>query len=132
MKIDQIDQLYHGKLSSPEKTTKGDGFKKILENRLTEIGQTASQLPQGSNAEILKRSERVLDLLDEYASGLNETNKTLKDIEPLVASIKEEADCIERENRDKLQHDKELERFIKELSVTANVAMFKFHRGDYI
>ena len=132
MKIDQIDQLYHGKLSSPEKATKGDGFKKILENRLTEIGQTASQLPQGSNAEILKRSERVLDLLDEYASGLNDTNKTLKDIEPLVASIKEEADCIERENQDKLQHDKELERFIKELSVTANVAMFKFHRGDYI
>jgi len=132
MKIDQIDQLYHGKLSSPEKTTKGDGFKKILENRLTEIGQTASQLPQGSNAEILKRSERVLDLLDEYASRLNDTNKTLKDIEPLVTSIKEEADCIERENQDKLQHDKELERFIKELSVTANVAMFKFHRGDYI
>jgi hypothetical protein len=132
MKIDQIDQLYHGKLSSPEKTTENDGFKKILENRLTEIGQTASQLPQGSNAEILKRSERVLDLLDEYASGLNDTNKTLKDIEPLVASIKEEADCIERENQDKLQHDKELERFIKELSVTANVAIFKFHRGDYI
>jgi hypothetical protein len=63
---------------------------------------------------------------------LNDTNKTLKDIAPLVASIKEEADSIERENQDKLQHDKELERFIKELSVTANVAMFKFHRGDYI
>jgi hypothetical protein len=132
MKIDQIDQLYHGKLASPEKTTKGDGFKKVFENRLTEIGQTASQLPTGSNVEILKRSERVLDLLDEYASGLNDTNKTLKDIAPLVASIKEEADSIERENQDKLQHDKELERFIKELSVTANVAMFKFHRGDYI
>jgi uncharacterized protein YicC (UPF0701 family) len=132
MKIDQIDHLYDGKLSSPEKTTKGDGFKKILENRLTEIGQTVSQLPQGSNTEILKRSERVLDLLDEYASGLNDTNKTLKDIEPLVASIKEEADSIERESQDRLHHDKELARFIKELSVTANVAMFKFHRGDYL
>jgi hypothetical protein len=132
MKIDQIDHLYHGKLSSPEKTAKGDGFKKILENRLTEIGQTASQLPHGSNAEILKRSERVLDLLDEYASGLNDTNKTLKDIEPLVTSIKEEAESIERESQDGLHHDKELERFIKELSVTANVAMFKFYRGDYI
>jgi uncharacterized protein YicC (UPF0701 family) len=132
MKIDQIDQLYHGKLSSLEKTTEGDGFKKILENRLTEIGQKASELPQGGNAEILKRSERVLDLLDEYASGLNDPNKTLKDIEPLVASIKEEADSIERESQDKLHHDKDLRRFIKELSVTANVAMFKFHRGDYI
>jgi hypothetical protein len=132
MRIDQIDQLYHGKLSSPEKPAKGDGFKKILENRLTEIGQTASQLPQGGNVEILKRGERVLDLLDEYASGLNDTNKTLKDIEPLVASIKKEADSIERESQDRLHHDKELERFIKELSVTANVAMFKFHRGDYI
>jgi hypothetical protein len=132
MKIDQIDQLYHGKLSSPEKTAKGDGFKKIFEQRLTDIGQTASQLPQGSTTEILKRSERVLGLLEEYANGLNDTNKTLKDIEPLVVSIKEEADSIERESQDKLQHDKELERFVKELSVTANVAMFKFHRGDYI
>ena len=132
MKIDQIDQLYHGKLSSPEKTAKGDGFKKILEQRLTGIGQTACQLPQGGTTEILKRSERVLDLLDEYASGLNDTNKTLKDIEPLVISIKEEADSIERESRDGLQHDKELERFIKDLSVTANVAMFKLYRGDYI
>ena len=70
--------------------------------------------------------------MDEYANGLNDPKKTLKDIEPLVASIKEEADSIERENREKLQHDKELEGFIKELSVTANVAMFKFHRGDYI
>lgn len=132
MKIDQIDQLYHDKLSSPEKTAKGDEFKKIFEQRLTDIGQTASQLPQGSTTEILKRSERVLGLLEEYANGLNDTNKTLKDIEPLVVSIKEEADSIERESQDKLQHDKELERFIKELSVTANVAMFKFHRGDYI
>jgi hypothetical protein len=132
MKIDQIDQLYHGKLSSPEKTAKGDGFKKILEQRLTGIGQTACQLPQGGTTEILKRSERVLDLLDKYASGLNDINKTLKDIEPLVVSIKEEADSIERESRDGLQHDKELEKFVKELSVTANVALFKFHRGDYI
>ena len=132
MKIDQIDQLYHGKLSSPEKTAKGDGFKKILEQRLTGIGQTACQLPQGGTTEILKRSERVLGLLEEYASGLNDTNKTLKDIEPLVISIKEEADSIERESRDGLQHDKELERFIKDLSVTANVAMFKLYRGDYI
>lgn len=132
MKIDQIDHLYHGKLSSPEKTTKGDGFKKIFDQRLAEIGQTASQVPHGSNAEILRRSERVLGLLDEYASGLNDPKKTLKDIEPLVASIKEEADSIERESQDKLHHDKELERFVKELSVTANVAMFKFHRGDYI
>jgi hypothetical protein len=132
MKIDHIDHLYHGKVSCPEKTTKGDGFKKIFDQRLAEIGQTASQLPPGSSAEILKRSERVLDLLDEYASGLNDPNKTLKEIGPLVASIKEEADSIERESREKLHHDKELERFVKELSVTANVAMFKFHRGDYI
>ena len=132
MKIDHIDHLYHGKVSSPEKTAKGDGFKKVFDQRLAEIGQTSSQIPDGSNAEILKRSERVLDLLDEYASGLNDPEKTLKDIEPLVASIKEEADSIERESQEKLQHDEELERFVKELSVTANVAMFKFHRGDYI
>ena len=132
MKIDHIDHLFHGKPTSPEKATQGDGFKKIFDQRLAEIGPTGSQLPDRSDAAILKRSERVLDLLDEYANGLNDPNKTLKDIEPLLASIKEEADTIERESREKLHHDKELEGFVKELSVTANVAMFKFHRGDYI
>ena len=132
MKINHIDHLFHGKPTSPEKATKGDGFKKIFDQRLAEIGPTDSQLPHRSDAAILKRSERVLDLLDEYANGLNDPKKTLKDIEPLIASIKEEADTIERESRGKLHHDRELEGFVKELSVTANVAMFKFHRGDYI
>ena len=124
MKIDQIDHLYHGKLSSPEKTTKGDGFKKIFDQRLAEIGQTASQVPHGSNAEILRRSERVLGLLDEYAIGLNDPKKTVKDIEPLVASIKEEADSIFRDVLRQLQRTKELDRFVMELSVTAFVALF--------
>ncbi len=47
-------------------------------------------------------------------------------------NIKEEVSLIEAKAADKTNHDHELERFIKDLAVTANVAVFKFYRGDYL
>jgi len=132
MDIDEISNVYHGKLASSKKVKKGNEFTQILEQRLAEINPTNPQAPRGINADILKQSDRVLNLLDDYARQLADPAKTLKDIEPLVISIKEEVGIIESEVSDKLHNDKDLERLIKDLTVTANVAMFKFHRGDYI
>jgi len=39
---------------------------------------------------------------------------------------------IEAEAADKVHQDQELEKFVQDLAVTANVAALKFHRGDYI
>jgi hypothetical protein len=132
MDINEIGNVYHGKLASSKKVNKGNEFTEILEQRLAEINPTKPQAPRGINADILKQSDRVLNLLDDYARQLADPAKTLKDIEPLVISIKEEVGIIESEVSDKLHNDKDLERLIKDLTVTANVAMFKFHRGDYI
>ena len=71
-------------------------------------------------------------MLDDYVRELTDPVKTLKDIEPLVESIRKEVNSIEAEAAEKGYNDNELERIIKDVTITANVAMFKFHRGDYI
>jgi hypothetical protein len=130
--INEISNVYHGKLASSKKVKEGNGFTQILEQRLAEINPTNPQTPRGANVDVLKQGLNVLDLLDNYARELADPAKTLRDIEPLVESIKQEVGIIESEVSDRFHNDKDLERLIRDLAVTANVAMFKFHRGDYI
>jgi hypothetical protein len=132
MDINEVSNVYDGKLASPKKVKKGNGFTEILEQRLAEINPANPQTPRGINLDTLKQGNKVLNLLDDYARQLADPRKTLKDIEPLVESIKQEVGIIESEVSHKLHNDKHLEKLIKDLAVTANVAMFKFHRGDYI
>jgi hypothetical protein len=132
MDINEISNVYHGKLASSKKVKKGNGFTQILEQRLAEINPTNPQTPRDITGDILKQSDKILNLLYDYARELADPGKTLKDIEPLVESIKQEVGIIESEVSHKLHNDKHLEKLIKDLAVTANVAMFKFHRGDYI
>ncbi|MBW1715329.1 MAG: hypothetical protein JRJ77_05790 [Deltaproteobacteria bacterium] len=132
MDINDVSSVYHRKLVSPKNLGKGNGFTEILEQRLAEANPTNLQSARGINADFLKQSDKVLNLLDDYGRQLADPTKTLKDIEPLVESIKQEVGIIESEVSDQFHNDKHLERFIKDLAVTANVAMFKFHRGDYV
>jgi len=106
----------------------GNGFKRVFEQKMNEINSPAAP---PSTADILEKSEGVLSLLDAYANGLSDPNMPLSDIEPLVERLKEEASIIEAEASGKGCGDRELESLIKEVSVTANVAAFKFHRGDF-
>jgi len=78
------------------------------------------------------QSDKILHMLDDYARELTDPAKTLKDIEPLVESIRKEVNSIEAEAAEKVYNDNELESIIKDLAITANVAIFKFHRGDYV
>ncbi|UCH00873.1 MAG: hypothetical protein JSU78_02625 [Deltaproteobacteria bacterium] len=132
MDVNEIDNLHQAKLSTSNKIKKDNGFRRILDQRLSEINAATAQTPTESKADVLERSDKILNLLDDYARGLTDPGKTLKDIEPLVEGIKKEVRLIEAGAVDSLHNDKDLERFIKDLAVIANVAVFKFHRGDYI
>jgi hypothetical protein len=132
MDVNEIDNLHQAKLSTSNKIKKDNGFRQILDQRLSEINAATAQTPTESKADVLERSDKILNLLDDYARGLTDPGKTLKDIEPLVEGIKKEVRLIEAGAVDSLHNDKDLERFIKDLAVIANVAVFKFHRGDYI
>lgn len=132
MDINEIDNLYRPKPSSSIKANKDHGFKKIFDRKTAEINATTPQSAIDTKADVLVHSDRLINLLDDYAKELTDPAKTLKDIGPLVESIKKEVGLIEAKVADNTNHDDEFERFINDLSVTANVAVFKFYRGDYL
>ena len=132
MDIHQIDNLYQAKSLSSQKINKDNRFKQIFNQKLTDIDAAASRTSLDFKRDALNQSDRILHLLDDYARELTDPSKTLKDIEPLVESIKKEVNTIEAEAAEKVDNDNELERIIKDLTITANVAISKFHRGDYV
>jgi len=132
MNIHEIDNLYQAKSLSSQKTNKDNKFKQIFNQKLTEIHSTTPQTSLDCKRDVLNQSDKILHLLDDYARELTDPAKTLKDIEPLVESIRKEVNSIEAEAAEKVYNDNELERIIKDLTITANVAISKFHRGDYV
>jgi len=132
MDIHEIDNLYQAKSLSSQKINKDNRFKQIFDQKLAGIHAATSQIPLDCKRDVLDQSDKILHLLDDYARELTDPAKTLKDIEPLVESIRNEVSLIEDEAAKKVYNDNELEKIIKDLTITANVAISKFHRGDYI
>ena len=132
MGVNEINNSYQPKLRTPTKVHKGTEFKGIFEKKLSETNAAVPPIPMEGKTEVLERSDKILGLLEDYARDLNNPAKTLKDMGPLVDSIEKEVSLIEAEAADKIGHDKDLEQFIRDLAVTANVAVFKFQRGDYV
>jgi hypothetical protein len=131
MDINKIDNLFQAKLSSTAKVDDNQ-FKQIFDKKLDELHTTPSLSPVDSKSYVIVQSEKILNLLDHYAGELADPSRTLKDIRPLVDSIEKEVTLMESEAVNKVQNDKALDRLVKDLAVTAKVAMYKFHRGDYI
>ena len=132
MNIKEINELHRTKLSASNRVSKNKGFQEIMDRKMSEIDAPALQIQNQMKATVVENSEKILELLDTYANALTDPSKTLKDIEPLVESIEKGVRHIEREAVDKIPQGDELNEIIKDLAVTANVALFKFHRGDYI
>jgi len=132
MNIHEIDNLYQAKSLFSQKTNKDNKFKQIFDQKLTGIHAATSQIPLNCKRDVLDQSDKILHLLDNYVRELADPAKTLKDVEPLVESIRKEVNSIETEAAEKVHNDNKLERIIKDVTITANVAIFKFHRGDYI
>jgi len=131
MDINKIDNSFLAKLSSTAKVDDNQ-FKQIFDKKLDELQTTPSLAPVDSKSDVIVQSEKILNLLDDYAGELADPSRTLKDIRPLVDSIEKEVSLMESEAVNKVQNDKALDSLVKDLAVTAKVAMYKFHRGDYI
>lgn len=132
MDIKKIDQLGHPRPSSFDGITNDKGFKQIFDRKLSEVNSIASPTSADPKTDLLDQSDKILDLLNDYAKELGNPLKTLKDIEPIVLSIEKEVDLIESKTAGIVHQDSEIERFVKDLSVTAHVAVLKFQRGDYL
>ena len=132
MDINKISNSFQAKLSSTAKVDDDNQFKQIFDKTLDEVNATTRPCPVDSKSDVIVQSEKILNLLDHYAGELADPARTLKDIRPLVDSIEKEVTLMESEAVNKVQNDKALDRIVKDLAVTAKVAMYKFNRGDYI
>ena len=132
MKIDGVSGLFKENGLSSKKIDKNYGFKRIFDKKINEI--TAAAIPDSASTktDVIKRGNKILNLLDDYVIKLTHPSRTLKEIEPLVRCIEREVNVIESEVAGKTSDDNELEKIMNDLVVTARVATFKFHRGDYI
>lgn len=132
MDINKIGNSFQAKLSSTAKVDDDNQFKQIFEQKLDAIHAPNSPCSVDSKSDVIVQSEKILNLLDNYAGELADPARTLKDIRPLVDSIEKEVTLMESEAVNKVRNDKALDRLVKDLAVTAKVAMYKFHRGDFI
>ncbi len=132
MDINKIGNSFQSKLSSTEKIDGDNQFKQIFNQKLDALHPTTNPCPVDNKSDVIVQSEKILNLLDHYAGELADPARTLKDIRPIVDSIEKEVTLMESEAVGTVQNDKVLDRLVKDLAVTAKVAMYKFHRGDYI
>lgn len=132
MDIKKIEQTGHVQQSAFNRITSDKGFKQVFDRKLSEINKVALPALSDYETDVLDHSDKVLNLLDDYANELNNPLKTLKDIEPIVSRIEKETNLVESKTADIVSKNGEIEQFVKALSVTAHVAVMKFQRGDYL
>jgi len=132
-------------------STDGHAFQNMLDKTLDEKGlqpseeTTASTLSeirvdalnpvsnciQSSSEVVVEKTDALLNLLDRYSADLNNPRKNLKEIEPLIDTIKTEAQELMDEAQT-LTPDDELHDIATQCAVMANVEYIKFERGDYL
>ncbi len=120
-------------------------FDKALSNATTAkvSGQNSSLPPLGGvsavNYTSLESTETtldgktysLLDKLDQYSQKLGNPEISLKEIEPLISKIKEDATELSLEIS-KSDKNPELKRLASEGALSANTEYIKFMRGDYV
>ena len=121
--------------NSPSVMESDVDFKGIFDQQMTTVtesrqSQTTSCVD--ARARVLEQGDKLLSLLDTYAADLENPGKMLKQIEPLVNSIEDEVSQIQGTVSDPSWEDNDLRLLMEELTITADVAMYKFHRGDFL
>lgn len=132
MDVTKIYDSFQGQPSLSKKVDSDCGFKQIFDKKINEMNAATMNAPPDGKADLIKNGDKILTLLDDYTRELADPAKTLKEIGPLVKTIEKEVSLIQDKSAHIVHNDNELEKIIKDLAVTANVAVYKFHRGDYI
>jgi hypothetical protein len=132
MDITKIYDSFREQSLLSKKVDSDFGFKQVFDKKINEMNAATMNTPPDGKVDLIKNGDKILNLLDEYTRELADPAKTLKDIGPLVKIIEKEVSLIQDKSAHIVYNDNELEKIIKDLAITANVAVYKFHRGDYI
>jgi hypothetical protein len=132
-------------LQGQGKARKKSGFSDVLEKcvdgvnpegRLKEASCAKAEMVDPVSCEtvqthggVLRQASRVLDVLEEYAQALNNPQRNLKSIDPIVTRLQQELKGL---NARHVQQGDDLAGIVKQIAITASVEAFKYSRGDYI
>lgn len=151
MKILPNDKIL--KMTNPVKTHNpanpvGHEFKTILQETVGNSAKidTRTQIPPMinntssiefnklipvENTSIIDRTERMLNILDNYQQDLNDPNTPLRDIHPLIQEMEMEKERL-IPILDSLPDDDGLKDILNQILVTSSVEIMKFNRGSYV
>ena len=83
------------------------------------------------NGPIVERTEKFLDILEEYQNKLMDPRATLRDIHPLIERME-----TEKENLTPVLHSLPtgdgLKEILNDALITSSLEVIKFKRGDYL
>ena len=129
MEIKGVGDSFQKGLTCTGKIKENNNFQRLLDAKLSDVGGVASCAPSASRRELMEQGETMLSLLDGFARDLSNAGRTLKEIEPLVKTIEKELVRLESSAE---KADGRLKGFLNHLAVTGEVAVLKFHRGDFV
>jgi len=132
MVINGIGKVNGPGVSIPDRISRDNGFREILSDKLARTEGPPRKHLHAAGTEVLEKGDRLLDLLDEYAGDLADPGKTLREMGSLVDRLEKDIRSFESEARENAAGNRELQTLVDDVAVTANVALLKFHRGDYV
>ncbi|MEH0021218.1 MAG: hypothetical protein V6Z89_16310 [Desulfobacter sp.] len=148
--INQINELIQSMGNPAQIKSKAgegaEGFDSILNNALdstesaegetksTALGEIASPAfnLEDPSSVVTGKTDELLDLLDTYASQLDNPGVSLKSIAPVLEEIKANAGSLLEQTQFLGAQDSGLKDIATQTAVAAQVEYEKFQRGDYL
>lgn len=131
MDISKVNHSDRVRTPSENRIGKNLGFKEIFETKIAGTAALESPDSYHDRTGALEQAHKVLNFLDEFAKDLKNPSKTLKDMKVLADRIQEDLNSMEARSHETMG-DGSLDRIFREVAITANVALIKYHRGDYV
>lgn len=140
------DSLNPAKFSCSRKIVDKNSFEQILNNvvnanesKSTEKAASINSMSPVSELntsdlryEVLRQADTVVELLDKYSKALANPQESLKNIGDVITRMEQEVHSLKNGSDYRIGHDEKLSGLVNDITVTANVEIFKFYRGDYV
>jgi hypothetical protein len=145
--INELSQSMGGQTQTKPKAGEGsDAFDSVLSNALGETESAEGETKSTALGEITAPgfeledpssvvtgiTDKLLGLLDDYASQLENPGVSLKSIAPMLEEINANADSLLDETRFLGEEDSGLKDIATQTVVAARTEYEKFQRGDYL
>jgi len=145
--IQSITQIIDSQTTKESKSSgQAQGFESLLNSALektqesekdtqtSELGEISAMNfdIQTVSSIVTDKTDKLLTNLESYASKLDDTNVSLKDIEPVLEELNADAASLLEETLSLGEDDQNLIDIATSTAVTAKTEYLKFQRGDYL